>query len=559
MAIAGERKAKISLGVDSRRLGPELAAAQSKLRNFKRTASKAMFGGPSAVANGIARIGVGAMESIGASAVSALSAGAEEAVDFERSMTRFQIASGRSEQQINSFRMQLGAMSREFGLNRTQLLAGASSYVALTGDAAGATDGVRTFARVAVASGATMADVATAAAAFKTNLKINPADFEAAFSSLIAQGKAGSVELRDLASELSGIAPTFTQFKGASGIKGLVDLGAALQVVKTGTGTASEAATYLGALVTSLNRNARLFSSVKVGGSYGLFQKDPKTGVSTLKDFRSIIDGIANSRLAKDPTLLTKAFGSDEARRAFQALSQNRDMLTQLQAEFSNTGVVAADSLKYLESPAGKIDRAMQEVKAAVAQAFTPERIKAFATALEGVARLFNNIVQAVTSISEFSEVREKKQRNDHETAMLGSYTGDDRYLQGVSANRARVLEQQGAALRERSALERARRVAVETGPGLLSLSPPHSTADDRQRSRSLLEPTAPAPAQLVSAVPSAQSRPATSGLSSADRALLTAIAKRPDVKVQIGSDSVAKAVAAAPGARRNVGGAGVR
>jgi hypothetical protein len=119
-----------------------------------------------------------------------------------------------------------------------------------------------------------------------------------------------------------------------------------------------------------------------------MFNKDPKTGVKTLKGFRDIVDQIANSKLAKDPTLLNEAFGSIEAQRFFEQLVKNRDMLDELEKKSSEGKAVATDSLAYQTSAAGQLEIAMNNLKLSVTKAFTPELIASFASALEKVAAL---------------------------------------------------------------------------------------------------------------------------------------------------------------------------
>ena len=245
-----------------------------------------------------------------------LAAMAGEAVTLEKGLARFQIATDNSDAQMADFRSSLADTARASGLNRQELLDGAAAYVALTGDAAGAAAGMGLFAQVSNATGSSMADIAATAAAMKDNLGIKPSEFEAAFSALAVQGKAGAVELRELATELAGVAPSFAQFKNGKGAEGLAEMGAVLQVVRKGFGSTSEAATGFRSMMVAVQRNAVKFSKAGVR----IFDKDPKTGKKSLRDFSDIVDAIAHSKLAKDPTLLTKAFGTDEAKRAYDQL-----------------------------------------------------------------------------------------------------------------------------------------------------------------------------------------------------------------------------------------------
>lgn len=492
MGIGDERLARIKIEARSEKLSEDLRAAREKLKKFGRDAKTAIGKtSPSkffrdaagaagkATSNGIGRIGIGFLEKAGSSIFDLATDGIRDTMDYERALARFQISAGRSDEQINTMRISLTNMAKSMGISKNELLSGASAYVALTGDADGAVTSMQLFGRVALASGADMADIATTAASLKDNLKIDPSQFEAAFSTMIAQGKAGAIELKDLATELSGVAPQFTAFANGTGVGGLTTLGAALQTARKGFGTASEAATGLKALMVAINRNAGKFSSVKIGGTYGFFNTNPKTGEKTLKDFKQIIDGIAASKLAKDPTLLTKAFGSDEAKRAYDQLTQNRTLLGQLEKSFADTGQVAADSAKYQASAAGQMEIALQNMREAVTKAFTPENIVAFAQSLMKVAEYLGKIVQALNDVQDFFEVRDMKNRNEAQLAAMGEYSGDDRDLQQKSNMAARRKELEEIRSRPARLAAQAKRTVSTSGAGALSLIGPSKLGAD--------------------------------------------------------------------------------
>lgn len=389
MSTTGRRPARIDLTVGREGLERGLRDARRGLRSFAKDAGKLVGGGARKLGGGVLA-GVGALAGVAGGL--GLESILTDVVDFERAMTRLQIATDQTPEQMAAFRTSLNGVSRSSGIARDKLLAGASAYVALTGDAAGAAQSVALFAKVSNATGSSMEDIAATAASMKDNLGIDPKDFEAGFSALAVQGKAGAVELRELASQLAGIAPSFAQFDGGQGAEGLAVMGGALQVIRKGFGSSSEAATGMRALMVSINRSADKFQKAGVK----IYDKDPKTGKKRLKDFRDIVDGIAGSKLAKDPTLLTKAFGSDEAKRAFDQLVLNRGLLDELIQKSSDKNAIDRDATTYQQSAAGRLDAAWNRIKLQVAEAFTPERISAFITALEHVLELVNKLAEGL-------------------------------------------------------------------------------------------------------------------------------------------------------------------
>ena len=260
--------------------------------------------------------------------------------------------------------------------------------------AAGAADAMKVMGRVAQASNASVEDIAGTAAALRDNLKVDPKDFEAAFSSLITQGKAGSIELRDLSQQLSSVAPLMASFKGGTGLSGLNEMGASLQIIRKGFGSSAEAATGFQALVTSLLKHSDKFQHAGVK----LF--DVKDGKKSLKGFHEIMLAIGNSKLVNDPAKMRAAFGSVEALRAFMQLQQNVGVYDQLIEKSHEAGVVQHDLQRYMESDAGRVAKAWNSAKNTLADAFTPERIKLFSDALveagKAMAALVGGMAKAV-------------------------------------------------------------------------------------------------------------------------------------------------------------------
>lgn len=388
------RNARVDLEVGRGKFDRGLRDAKKGLRGFAADIKKSLASGGKKVLGGVLE-GVGALAGIGGGL--GIASVVTDVVDLERGLARFQIATDGTAQSTDALRDQLTRTSRATGISRNDLLSGASAYVALTGDADGARNSVALFGKVANATGANMDDLAAVAASMKDNLGINPADFEAGFSALAVQGKAGAIELRELATLLAGVAPSFSQFDGGGGAKGLAAMGAALQVVRKGFGSSSEAATGMRALMVSINRNAKQFERVGVK----IYDKDPKTGKRRLKDFRDIIDGIGASRLVKDPTALTKAFGSDEAKRAFDQLMLNRGLLDELILKSSDKNAIDRDAQTYQQSTAGRLERAWNGVKLIIAEALTPENIAGFVTALEHVVSLVNKIASGFGAVAD--------------------------------------------------------------------------------------------------------------------------------------------------------------
>jgi TP901 family phage tail tape measure protein len=378
----------------------EWARAKAKIDDFdKKTTSKFQrlkknigtgFGIniASGITNAARRVG-GAMVDAG-----------RDALNFNEQLTRLDIASKGSMGSMDQVQKQIFKVSKATGVAKEELLKGTAQFIALTGEGKAASESMKTFARVAVASGASMDDITTSAAALMQNMQIDPKDFEKAFSILIAGGKAGAIELKDVAGLMSEIAPLSERFAGGGGLGGLANLNAALQLTRRGAGSASQAATQLSSLMSAIVKNAAKLEKAKIQ----VFTKD-ENGVKRMRSFSAIMKDLGESKLAKDPTLLIDALGRKEAEAATIQLTKNRDAWDELAAGTMDANDVAEDYDKFQKSSAAKVKKAWNNVKVAVAEAFTPERVEAMSKALETALGFASDLVGAIEDVAHFVDV----------------------------------------------------------------------------------------------------------------------------------------------------------
>ena len=97
-------------------------------------------------------------------------------------------------------------------------------------------------AKVATATRASMDDLGATTLALRDNLGITDKELNESFNILASAGKAGLVELKDMAKFLPQLAPTFASM-GITGQEAIVEMAAALQIARKGAGTNDEAAT----------------------------------------------------------------------------------------------------------------------------------------------------------------------------------------------------------------------------------------------------------------------------------------------------------------------------
>lgn len=597
------RPARIEITADSRSLTAGLRAASRQVAGFAATSSRVVgrYGAASAVVLGQAAVGglrgagrgvmavarasrkAAGQAVMGAAAIgtAALVSAAADVRAFEEGLTRLGTSAGKTPAEMAAYRSEIRAASRDTGIASNAILDGARTYVELTGDMDGARRQSRLFAQVTQASGASMEDVAGTAAALQDSLKIDPSQMEAAFSALMTQGKAGAVELKDMAGEMASLAPTMTGFAGGTGLQGLRELGAALQVTRKGFESASEAATGMVSLTTALKKHADKFK----GAGVKLFNVD-KNGVKTFRNFRDIVREIGASSLAKDPAKLAKAFGNVEALRAFNELNRNAALYDELIAKGQDAGAVQRDLNTYLSSDAGKITKSWNGMKEAIASAFTPERIQAFAAAMSAVADKINAIGSGLDAVggwlgrgvagliygdtpelAKFKEERAAREERARELQWRRGLSKDEAMAQVLNEDNALSALRKGR-LDWRSAADlQGQRNRIAHGEYtnkdklLLTLDQKIANAQQREASPSWQALTH-GKGQGMFFGPLAEGR-RQQLMSQADANMLAAAIRQALVGgtatplMQIGSDQLARTVAAAPVHRRRPGGSG--
>lgn len=209
-------------------------------------------------------------------------------------------------------------------------------------------------ALTAQASGAAMNDVALTADSMSGSLKIGAEDMQRAFDILVAGGKAGKFELKDMAQYLPSILPAMAAmgYKGTDGLRKVV---AMLQVMRNQAGSSSEAATYLGNVLNKVysEETAKKFRDMGVDLPAAL-EKAKKEGRDVLDVFLDMTMLATKGDLSKLPKLFTDA----EFQKGMRALITQRPELERLFGVFANVDNTAMkDFNQIVGDSASKIQR----------------------------------------------------------------------------------------------------------------------------------------------------------------------------------------------------------
>ena len=395
--MAVDEKAKVSITGETAGLTRALASASKSITKFAAGAGKRVSSALGTVGGQLTAIG--GLASIGGFAVFANSA-----LDFEEGLTRLAIQADASTAQTEHLRRTLNQTSKDFGISRQAVLGGVDALVNLQGASAATPSNIQLIGKAMSATGADARDLAGTMFALQDNFNLDPGQLEAALSGVTAAGKAASIPLAELAQTLQQQAANLVQLTG-QGTEGVAKTVAILQVLRKGFGSAAEAGTGAKAIGNAFKGNAKKLKD------YGVEVFKVERGKKVFRDVRDILMQIGESKLAKDPALLTKALGSSEAETAVRVLLQNVGVYDQLVEAGRDYNTLQRDSNKFLSSSVGRQKAAIAKLKTSIESVFTPEAIEGFAIALEAVLKgaraLFRTFLDIADSIGPIRDAAE--------------------------------------------------------------------------------------------------------------------------------------------------------
>jgi hypothetical protein len=302
----------------------------------------------------------------------------------------------------------------------------AQKFYALTGDLDTVRASLETFAVVARATGGKMGEVAESAASISQQFKITKKeDMQQVFATLAYQGKAGAIELKDLAHGLQRLAAAGAGF-GMTGVGGVSKLGGLVQLARRGTGSADQAFTAVEDLFAELGAKSKQIQAagVKVyeGKGPNKRQRDPTEiiidliskvgkgnvqqrmeklqsflgmqGIRAVKSLIPIYDRAAASATGKGGQPAT----AQERREAgIAALRAEMDSAINVAGSWSD---VMSDAAKMQESDGAKMTAAWQQLQQQVAINVLP-KLSAFVDALTKSPDAINGFTQGIILMGE--------------------------------------------------------------------------------------------------------------------------------------------------------------
>ena len=274
--------------------------------------------------------------------------------DIERRIGRIAINADKGAEIVGPTITKLQQVAQQTALSFEEVSSGMETLVASGRSLEDSMAFLPAVAMTAQASGAAIADIALSADAMAGSMKINAAEMQKAFDILVAGGKAGKFELKDMAQYLPSLLPAFSAL-GYEGTEGMQKIVAMLQVMRNQAGSSSEAATYLSNVLNKMysKDTAKKFSDFGVDLPKAL-DKARKEGKDLFEVFLDLTNLATKGDLSKLPLLFTDA----EMQKGVRALITQRDVLRQMTQSLRNVdGTALKDFNQITMDSAAKIQR----------------------------------------------------------------------------------------------------------------------------------------------------------------------------------------------------------
>ena len=234
-------------------------------------------------------------------------------VQLDARLTQLGIQAGVSAEKVNELKERFFEIAQDpaIRIRPDQLIAGVEAIVERTGDLEFAADNLRNIGMAVRAAGATGQDIgALTAQLLKFDIVTND-QVLATLDTLVRQGKAGSFTLQNFAGQGERVSAAYAA-TGRTGPIAVREMGAVLQVIRSGTGSAEQAATAFEAVLRTLQNADKL--EILQGNGIQVFEPDQpgvmRSVASIMEDVIAATDGSA--------VKISQVFDG-EAMRAFNA------------------------------------------------------------------------------------------------------------------------------------------------------------------------------------------------------------------------------------------------
>lgn len=237
--------------------------------------------------------------------------------------------------------------------------------------------------QAATAAGADIQDMASAAQASFSKLKIPVEDVAKSIDIMAQAGKSGAFELRDMAGYFDKLTASAANL-GISGQAGLASISAAAQIARRGTGDAAQAATNLDNFLGKLNAEVTYKAFDEMGVDLGKLKEEAKASGDYLGYMAQAIQKLTGGDTAKVASL----FNDIQAGAFVQGMLRDLNDYKAIRDEaLAANGVAAQDFATAMQSASAQVDQFKISASAAVGNG---DAMKTMLSSLTGIANWAN-------------------------------------------------------------------------------------------------------------------------------------------------------------------------
>lgn len=298
-------------------------------------------------------LGAGALAMGGAQAV-------KNFANAEMAITRIGITAGATDEQIATLHKSMRDLAFNTATTFEDVTEGLAAQVSGGVDLDKAVKAMPAIVRTSQAAGAAVVDTANTALALAQNLDISSDKMQAAFDIMVAGGKAGKFELKDMAFHFARIAPIAAAagFKGEEGLKRIV---AMLQAVRNQTGNAESAANGFRDMLARMETEETVNKFERFGINLRKeMESARKNGRDLLETMLELTDKATKGDISKLPQL----FQEVDSQSAVRALLSQRNLLREIRGELDKAaGSTEKDFQRVMQRAKTDVDRLSESFK----------------------------------------------------------------------------------------------------------------------------------------------------------------------------------------------------
>lgn len=324
---------------------------------------------------------------------------------LQSKLTDIAITADIPREKIAAIGQSLGKLAATTGQTREALAGGLQVLVASGLDADRAMASIEAIGKTATASGAEVEDVSKTVFSLLDNLKVAPGDAIRAMDMLVAAGKAGRFELKDMAKYFPGMTADAAKL-GLTGTAAVSALGASLQIALKGAADPADAANNMKNYLAKLTAPETVKHFQKFGVNLEKeFKSWTEKGLNPIEESLRLIQKLTNG----DSFKIGELFGDMQVKSFITPMLQQADEYRRIKAEVdAASGSVEIDLARRMKEDPTQAWRRMGE-------SLSQLRDAAIVPLLPKLGELIDTLSAGAITVSSFM------QRNETLVSVLGT------------------------------------------------------------------------------------------------------------------------------------------